>query len=250
MSHDTTVAHRQVQITNSLGLHLRPADKFVKLALRYRSEIRVHYNGNQFNGKSILDLTTLAAECGTRLELEACGPDAVEALDALSDLVSAQFYEDEMEIRSRPNPTAEPGAMNVRNRPPADRSASAGPIGQMPRPGGSAGPRLGSDANHRNDGMPPSGTSISAPDLTPRLAPMHVLRGIAVSPGIAVGPILVLDPRGMDCHRARSLRRRSSANSSGWIKGWRPPAGGRRAEARGPIRLAPQYADILAAHAG
>ncbi|MGB2608241.1 MAG: HPr family phosphocarrier protein, partial [Isosphaeraceae bacterium] len=50
MSHDTTVAHRHVQITNSLGLHLRPADKFVKLALRYRSEIRVHYNGNQFNG--------------------------------------------------------------------------------------------------------------------------------------------------------------------------------------------------------
>jgi phosphocarrier protein HPr len=95
MSHDTTVAHRQVQITNSLGLHLRPADKFVKLALRYRSEIRVHYNGNQFNGKSILDLITVAAECGTRLELEACGPDAVEALDALSDLVSAQFYESE-----------------------------------------------------------------------------------------------------------------------------------------------------------
>jgi phosphocarrier protein len=95
MSHDTTVAHRQVQITNSLGLHLRPADKFVKLALRYRSEIRVHYNGNQFSGKSILDLIGLAAECGTRLELEACGPDAVEALDALSDLVLAQFYENE-----------------------------------------------------------------------------------------------------------------------------------------------------------
>src|SRR5208337_2785583 len=79
MSHDTTVAHRQVQIINSLGLHLRPADKFVKLALHYRSEIQVHYNGNRFNGKSILDLITLAAECGTRLELEACGPDAVEA---------------------------------------------------------------------------------------------------------------------------------------------------------------------------
>jgi phosphocarrier protein len=95
MSHDTNVAHRQIQITNPLGLHLRPADKFVKLALRFLSEIRVHYNGNQFNGKSILDLTTLAAECGTRLELQASGPDAVEALDALSDLVAANFYENE-----------------------------------------------------------------------------------------------------------------------------------------------------------
>jgi phosphotransferase system HPr (HPr) family protein len=95
MSHDTTVARRQVEITNSLGLHLRPADKFVKLALQYQADIRVHYNGNQFNGKSILDLTTLAAECGTRLELEARGPDATEAVKALADLVSAQFYENE-----------------------------------------------------------------------------------------------------------------------------------------------------------
>ena len=109
MSHDTTVARRQIEITNSLGLHLRPADKFVKLALRYQAEIRVHYNGCQFNGKSILDLTTLAAECGTRLELEARGPDAVEALEALAGLVSAQFYENENgdTIQGRPNP--EPG---------------------------------------------------------------------------------------------------------------------------------------------
>jgi phosphocarrier protein len=95
MSHDTTVARRQVEITNSLGLHLRPADKFVKLALRYQADVRVHYNGNQFNGKSILDLTTLAAECGTRLELEARGPDAEAAVEALADLVLAQFYENE-----------------------------------------------------------------------------------------------------------------------------------------------------------
>ena len=47
------------------------------------------------NGKSILDLTTLAAECGTRLELEARGPDAVEAIDALADLVLARFHEAE-----------------------------------------------------------------------------------------------------------------------------------------------------------
>ena len=95
MSEETTVERRQVEITNSLGLHLRPADKFVKLATKFRSDIRVHYNGSVFNGKSILDLTTLAAECGTRLDLEARGPDAVDAIAALSDLIIAQFYEDE-----------------------------------------------------------------------------------------------------------------------------------------------------------
>lgn len=97
MSEETTVERRHVQITNSLGLHLRPADKFVKLAARYQSEIRVHYNGSVFNGKSILDLTTLAAECGTCLELEARGPDAIDAIHALTDLVLARFHEDPCE---------------------------------------------------------------------------------------------------------------------------------------------------------
>ena len=82
MIHDTTVARRWIEIANSLGLHLRPADKFVKLALRYRSDVRVNYNGGSFNGKSILDLTSLAAECGSKLEVEARGPDAEEAVAA------------------------------------------------------------------------------------------------------------------------------------------------------------------------
>jgi phosphotransferase system HPr (HPr) family protein len=95
MCHDTTIANRQVEITNSLGLHMRPANKFVELALRFQSEIRVQYNGNEFNGKSILELTSLAAECGSRLEIVARGPDASAAIEALADLVKAQFYEEE-----------------------------------------------------------------------------------------------------------------------------------------------------------
>ncbi len=108
MSHDKIVVRRPVVINNSLGLHLRPADKFVKLALRYQAEIRVHYNGNQFNGKSILDLTTLAAECGTRLVLEAKGPDAEAAIEALEGLVLARFYEDESGDPIPERPTTEP----------------------------------------------------------------------------------------------------------------------------------------------
>jgi phosphocarrier protein len=95
MSHDPPVARREVEITNSLGLHLRPADKFVRLAHQFQSDIHVLCKGRVINGKSILDLTTLAAECGTRLELEARGPDALEAIDALADLVLARFHEAE-----------------------------------------------------------------------------------------------------------------------------------------------------------
>jgi len=95
MSHDPSVARREVEITNEYGLHLGPAAKFVKLASRFQSEIRVHHDGKVINGKSILDLTLLAAECGTRLDLEALGPDAVAAIEALAKLVMAQFREGE-----------------------------------------------------------------------------------------------------------------------------------------------------------
>jgi phosphotransferase system HPr (HPr) family protein len=95
MSHETTVARRQVKVMNSLGLHMRPANKFVELALQFQAEVRVHYNGNEFNGKSILDLTSLAAECGTLLDLEARGSDATAAVESLADLVSARFHEDD-----------------------------------------------------------------------------------------------------------------------------------------------------------
>src|SRR5262245_14653194 len=65
---DPPVARRQVQILNAFGLHMRPANMFVKLACGFReTEIRVYYKDREVNGKSILDLVTLAAECGTRV---------------------------------------------------------------------------------------------------------------------------------------------------------------------------------------
>jgi phosphocarrier protein HPr len=94
MTHEPTVARRQVEITNPLGLHLRPADKFVQLANTFpETEVRVRYRDREFNGKSILELTMLAAECGTKLELEARGPRAQAAVEALAELVLARFHE-------------------------------------------------------------------------------------------------------------------------------------------------------------
>ena len=108
MSHDTTVAHRQVEITNPLGLHFRPAQKFVELASRFQADIRVRFNGNEVDGKGFLSLTMMAAECGARLELEARGPDADAAVEALAGLVSARFYEDENGQPTEGQPGAEP----------------------------------------------------------------------------------------------------------------------------------------------
>ena len=89
---EVAIARCRVEIVNTCGLHLRAAAKFEKLANSFRAEIWVDCRGIRGNGKSILDLVGLTAECGATLDLEAHGPDAEEALDALADLVSAGFH--------------------------------------------------------------------------------------------------------------------------------------------------------------
>jgi phosphocarrier protein len=95
MDHDGAIARCMVQIVNTHGLHMRPSSKFVKLASSFESDILVDFRGTKANGKSILDMTTLAAECGATLNLEARGSDAEEALAALTELVAAGFHMDE-----------------------------------------------------------------------------------------------------------------------------------------------------------
>jgi phosphocarrier protein len=82
-----------VKIVNSLGLHARPAAEFVKLASRFEAEILVEKDGMQVNGKSIMGVMTLAAECGSTLTIRAEGDDARKATDALADLVRRGFSE-------------------------------------------------------------------------------------------------------------------------------------------------------------
>jgi phosphotransferase system HPr (HPr) family protein len=81
----------QVVIIDPLGLHLRQAAKLVALAKSFRSDIRVFCRGGTANAKSILDLATLAAECGMVLDIEAHGPDAKEAITAATDVLSPRL---------------------------------------------------------------------------------------------------------------------------------------------------------------
>jgi phosphocarrier protein HPr len=84
---------RTVQIVNKAGLHARPAAEIVKLAAKYASDITVVREDLEVNGKSIMGVMMLAAECGSTLQLKAEGPDASEALDALERLIESKFGE-------------------------------------------------------------------------------------------------------------------------------------------------------------
>lgn len=87
-------ATRMVEVRNEQGLHARPADMFVRQAKQYDAQIEIIKEGERFDGKSILSLMTLAAVQGTKLLLQATGPDADEALDALAELFERGFEED------------------------------------------------------------------------------------------------------------------------------------------------------------
>jgi phosphocarrier protein len=84
----------ELTVKNSLGMHLRPAQRFVQTVLKFRCDVHVQKDNQRVNAKSIMGLLTLAAACGTRLLIVCDGEDAEEALAAVRDLVESGFGEE------------------------------------------------------------------------------------------------------------------------------------------------------------
>ena len=85
---------RTVTVVNELGMHARAAAKFVHLATRFQSHVRVARDAREMDGKSIMGILLLAAACGSAIVISADGADERDAVDALSALVSSGFGED------------------------------------------------------------------------------------------------------------------------------------------------------------
>ena len=84
---------RSVAVINALGLHARAAARFVHLASRFSSQIRVSRDSKVMDGKSIMGILLLAAARGTTLTISADGPDEASAVDSLVQLVESGFGE-------------------------------------------------------------------------------------------------------------------------------------------------------------
>ena len=91
MTEQTVV--RQVVVGTRQGLHARPADMLAREARKWQSRIELVAGSQRADGKSILEVLTLAAEEGTRVVIEATGPDADEAIAAIGDLFDRNFNE-------------------------------------------------------------------------------------------------------------------------------------------------------------
>jgi len=83
-----------VVLVNRRGLHARAAAKFVQVAAAFKAEIHVAKEDMRVPGNSIMGLMMLAAPQGTRLKLCASGIEAVDALDALANLITRGFDEE------------------------------------------------------------------------------------------------------------------------------------------------------------
>jgi phosphocarrier protein len=87
--------NRTVAIVNKRGMHARAAARFAGTAATFTSQISVRRGELTANGKSIMGLMMLAAPQGTEITIQAEGPDADQALEALVALVSGRFGEAE-----------------------------------------------------------------------------------------------------------------------------------------------------------
>ncbi|MBI3193673.1 MAG: HPr family phosphocarrier protein [Ignavibacteriae bacterium] len=88
------MVEREVTIRNRAGLHTRPAATLVKTAARFKSELTIMKDGMDINGKSIIGVMTLAAECGSKLLLQFDGADEQEALATVTELFERGFDEE------------------------------------------------------------------------------------------------------------------------------------------------------------
>lgn len=86
---------RELTIVNRKGLHARATAKFVQCCERFDARISVSRDGETVGGSSIMGILTLGAAQGTTIVVNASGPGAQAALDALAELVADRFGEEE-----------------------------------------------------------------------------------------------------------------------------------------------------------
>jgi phosphocarrier protein len=81
-------------LRNQLGLHARAAAKIVDVLGRYKSNVLLAKDGEKIDGKSILEILTLACPMGSQITVEADGVDAERVMRELEQLIEDKFGEE------------------------------------------------------------------------------------------------------------------------------------------------------------
>jgi phosphocarrier protein HPr len=94
MKKGDVLVEREIQVTNKLGLHARPAAMLVQMASKFKSEIWLKKEDVEANAKSILSVMMLAAEVGSSVIIRAEGEDEEQALETLAKMFHEKFGEE------------------------------------------------------------------------------------------------------------------------------------------------------------
>ena len=85
---------RKLTVSNQSGLHGRASAKLVETARQFSADVWLVRDDAEVDCKSILDVMTMACTKGTPVKVKARGADALEAVEALAELVKNKFGED------------------------------------------------------------------------------------------------------------------------------------------------------------
>lgn len=94
-SNDDIIVTKELTIVNKLGLHARAAGKLAQLCQQFTSTINLELEEKQADANSIMAIMLLAGGQGKTVKVTVQGVDAPQALQAISQLISDKFDEDE-----------------------------------------------------------------------------------------------------------------------------------------------------------
>ncbi len=88
------MTQQEVIVSNTLGIHARPASYIAQLAGKFNSHIKLEKDGTWADAASIMNVMMLAAEHKSKVTIRAQGPDEKEAVEALVALFNSKFNEE------------------------------------------------------------------------------------------------------------------------------------------------------------
>ena len=86
---------KKIEIKNKLGVHARAAALLVQTVNKFSAQVTFSKDGQITDGRSIMGVLTLAATQGSKIEVEASGEDAEQAVRAIERLIDRRFNESE-----------------------------------------------------------------------------------------------------------------------------------------------------------
>lgn len=84
---------KKITLTNGQGFHMRPAGVFAGAMGKFTSDVWINFNGNQINGKSLMNIIAACIKCGSEVEIQCDGPDEQAALEQAIELIESGLGE-------------------------------------------------------------------------------------------------------------------------------------------------------------